>query len=131
MNLSEKKYIVPLLLFSFLFVLFSSCLKPDGKDAYLSGFKKFIERVEKHHANYNKKDWEWADRKFEQYNNIWYFECKDELSTGEELEVIIMKLKYQNMKNPTIISDVLKNLEKEDDQEIKGKINEYIENDFD
>ena len=131
MNLSAKKYTSQFFVFSFFFVFFCSCLKPAGKEAYLSGFKKFIERVERHHANYNKNDWEWADRKFEQYSNTWYFKFKDELSSRDELEVVIMKLKYQNMKNPNIISDVLKNLGQEDNQEIKEKINDYIENDFD
>lgn len=131
MNLSAKKYTSLFLVFSFFFVFFCSCLKPAGKDAYLSGFRKFIERVEQYHHNYNQNDWEWADRKFKQYSNTWYFEFKDELSGREELEVIVLKLKYEKLKNPGVISDVLKNLKQENDQEIKEKINDYIENDLD
>ncbi len=112
-------------------VVFNSCRQPETKDDYLANFKSFVERVERHHEDYSKKDWMWADKRFELYNNDWYDKFEDELTTEEKLEVITLKLEYSNLKDPNAISNLLKNLRNEDVEGIKKKVDDYVENDLD
>ena len=118
------------LLAGLVFGLFS-CQKPSSKEDYLQNFKSFVKRVERHHEDYSKKDWRWADERYELYSNVWYNEFENDFTTNEKIEVITLKLEYQNLKEPSVISNLLKSLKEENVDEIKQKIDDYIDNDFD
>ncbi|MCG6191206.1 DUF6565 domain-containing protein [Maribellus maritimus] len=120
-----------LIFVSLILVVSNGCQKPADKEAYLQNFRDFVERVKKYHDDYRKADWEWADKRFAQYSDKWYNDFKEELTTNEKIEVLTLKLEYQNLKEPSVISDLLKGLKREDIDEIKDKIDEYIEKDFD
>ncbi len=124
----KKTVFFLLVVCSFLFL--NSCQKPETKDEYLNKFKNFIERVDKYHEDYTKNDWEWADERFKLYSVDWYDEFKDDLTTEEKIEVIALKLEYRSMKEPSAISDLLNNL-KDEENEIKQKLDEYLKKDFD
>jgi hypothetical protein len=111
-------------------VIMFSCVVPASKESYLKKFEKFVERVEKNHENFNKKDWKWADVTFGKFTNEWYREYKNKLTPEEELKVIALKLKYQSYKQPDVIQEILRDL-KVNSSEIKEKINQYIDKDLD
>ena len=124
-----RKTVFILLVFCSLLFL-NSCQKPENKDEYLNKFKSFIERVDKYHEDYTKNDWKWADERFKLYSVDWYDEFKDNLTAKEKIEVIALKLEYKSMEEPSVISDLLNDLKDEED-EIKQKLDEYLEKDFD
>lgn len=127
--LSYRKTVFCLLVFGSVMFL-NSCQKPDTKDEYINRFKNFIERVDKYHEDYTKNDWKWADERFKLYSVDLYDEFKDDLTTEEKIEVFALKLEYRNIEEPDVISDLLNDLKDEED-EIKQKLDEYLEKDFD
>ncbi|QGY43697.1 hypothetical protein GM418_08520 [Maribellus comscasis] len=131
MNSSFRKNGLRFVFVSLILVVSNSCQKPADKEAYLQNFRDFVERVKKYHDDYTKGDWEWADKRFTQYSDKWYDDFKEELTSNEKIEVLTLKLEYQNLKEPSVISDLLKSLKREDVDEIKDKIDEYIEKDLD
>jgi hypothetical protein len=113
-------------------VFLVSCSTPGSKDAYFDKFEKFIQRVEEDHADYNKKDWEWADSRFEKFNTEWYEKYKDDFTTEEQIEVKTLVVKYYSMKSKKGLGRFLKDLFKDVDLDgIDEDIQEYIDNNLD
>lgn len=119
------------LMIIFISVLMFSCLVPMSKESYLQNFEKFVERVKKNHQNYNAKDWKYADSVYDKYCNNWYRKYEDDFTVQEKLEVVKLKLLYQNYKEPDVIKDLLRNFNDDDAAQIKKKFDRYIEEDFD
>lgn len=126
----RNRIVAKLMLVIAIIFMVSSCLVPTSKDSYLQDFEKFVDRVKKHHKDYNKKDWKWADSMFEKYSKDWYQKFKNDLTTEEKLEVVKLKLLYRNYKEPDVVHELYKNFIDDDATELKEKFDEYIEEDF-
>lgn len=108
-----------------------SCLAPTTKESYLEKFGKFIERVEQNHKNYNKKDWNCADSQFEKYNNNWYLKFKGEYTLNDQIIIKSLVLKYNSYKSNEDFKQILKDLFEDDVDEMKGKLENYIDKNLD
>lgn len=109
-----------------------SCILPSSKEAYLERFEKFVERVEKNHYDYKKKDWEWADKQFEKYNTEWYDKYKEELSTEELIKEKALVVRYYSLKSKKGLGKFLNDLIKDIDVDGIGEnIQKYIDNKLD
>ena len=106
-----------------------SCMVPTSKESYLEKFENFVNRVEKEHENYNKKDWIWADKQFEKFSDDWYNEYREEMTWEEKLRVKMIILKYKTIKGEEDLDSGIKKFMKEDAKELREEIEEYLEND--
>ena len=122
-----SKYIVVLSLAVFML----GCLAPNSKESYLNKFERFIDKVEQNHKKYNNKDWEWSDSQFEKYNSDWYLRFKDEYTLSDQIKIKSFIIRYHSYKNKEDIALVLKQLFKDDVDDVRAKVEEYIENDMD
>lgn len=107
-----------------------SCLNPSSKESYLEKFESFVDRVEQNHKKYNNKDWEWSDSQFEKYNSDWYLKFSDDFTLSDQIKIKSLIIRYHSYKNKEDISEVLKQLFKEDIDDVHKKVEEYIENDM-
>jgi len=105
-----------------------SCLMPNSKEAYLEKFERFVDRVEQNHKNYNAKDWEWANSQFDKYNHDWYLKFTDEFTIEDQLKIKSLIIRYHSYKNKQGIIEMLRDLFKDDVDEMGEKIEEYIDN---
>ncbi|WP_372647357.1 DUF6565 domain-containing protein [Draconibacterium sp.] len=108
-----------------------ACTTPSSKEDYLDQFERFVERVDNNHNKYGKKDWEWADEKFEKYNSEWYLEYRDDFTVEDQIKIKGLIIKYHALKNKESIGDMLRDLFKDDVNKIGDKIEKYIDEDFD
>lgn len=118
------------------FILFclvglTACTSPSSKEDYLSKFESFVERTEENHKKYKQKDWEWADAKFERYNTEWYLKFRDDFTLEDQIKIKGLILKYHAIKNKESVGDMLRDLFKNDVNEVRDKIEKYINEDFD
>lgn len=130
-NIKMKTGRYKILISFFVFGLLVSCLPPKNKEEYLARFESFIERVEENHKKYNKKDWEWADSRFEKFNTQWYLKFKNVYSFEDQIRVKTLIVKYNALKNDESFGKVIKDLFKDDVDEVKKKVENYVEKDFD
>lgn len=124
-QLTKYIFIVSLVVFAV------SCLAPMSKESYLEGFERFVDRVEKNHEKYNKKDWEWANSQFQKYNGDWYEEYCDEFTLSDQLKIKSFIIRYYSYQDEEDIAEILEQFFKEDLDEVREKIQEYIANDLD
>lgn len=117
--------LIPILIFM------TSCLPPSSKEAYLGQFERFVSRVEQNHHNYNKKDWEWAESRFEKYNGEYYLKFRDEFSLEDQIKIKGLILEYYSYRDNKEVGELLRELFREDVDEMREKVEEYIENDMD
>jgi len=122
-----SKYILVLSLVAYLV----SCAEPGSKEEYLEKFVKFVNRVEENHKDYNKKDWEWADSKFSKFKKEWYQNFKEEYTIEEQIKIKGLIIEYNSYKNNEDFGTILKELFQDDVDDIKGKVEEYIDKDMD
>lgn len=122
-----SKYILA----SCLAILMVSCLTPKSKETYLEKFERFVERVEQNHKKYNAKDWEWANSQFDKYNHDWYLKFTDEFTLEDQLKIKSLIIRYHSYKNKQGIGEMLRDLFKDDVNEMGDKIEEYIDSDMD
>lgn len=108
-----------------------ACLPPDNKEEYILRFERFIGRVEENHKKYNKKDWEWADSQFEKFNDSWYTKFKGNYTLEDQIRIKTLTLKYNALKNNEDFGEVLKELFKNDLDEVKKKVGDYVDKDLD
>ena len=108
-----------------------ACSTPTSKEDYLNRFERFVDRVENNHEKYGKKDWEWADAKFEKYNSKWYLEYSEDFTLEDQLKIKGLIIKYHALKNKESVGDMLRNLFKDDVNRIGEKVEKYIDEDFD
>lgn len=109
----------------------AACTTPLSKEEYLSQFERFIERTEENHKKYKQKDWEWADAKFEKYNSEWYLKFRDDFTFEDQIKIKGLILKYHALKNKEGLGDMLRDLFKNDVDEVSDKIEKYMDEDFD
>ena len=129
-SLKLKKASKYILVFS-LMVFVVSCLAPTSKESYLQRFEEFVDRVEQNHKKYNHKDWDWADGQFRKYNHDWYLDYRDEFTLEDQIKIKSLIIKYHSLKNKQDLGEMLKELFKEDVDEISKKVEDYIEKDLD
>lgn len=122
-----SKYI---LVFS-LTVFMVSCLAPTSKESYLEKFESFVDRVEENHKKYNDKDWEWTDSQFEKYNGDWYLKYRDEFTLSDQIKIKSLIIRYHAYKSKDDVNEVLKQLFKEDVDDVRKKVEDYIDKDMD
>lgn len=113
-----------------LILLLSACTPTSG-EAYLHNFEQFVERVEKYHNDYNKKDWEWADKRFRKFSDEWFKIYEKELSDSEKIKVFELKLKYTSFKNTNNLKKIYRELVEKDVNKAKEKLDGYIEKNLD
>ncbi|MEN8115623.1 MAG: DUF6565 domain-containing protein [Bacteroidota bacterium] len=111
-------------------VFMVSCGEPASKESYLERFDKFVNRVENNHENYTQKDWEWADTQFEKYNSEWYLKFRDEFTLKDQIKIKGLIIEYHSYKNNEDVDEMLKELFKDDVENIREKVEEYIDNDM-
>lgn len=122
-----SKYILVLSLAVFMV----SCLAPNSKEAYIEKFENFVDRVEQNHKKYKDKDWEWNDSQFAKYNGKWYDKFRSEYTLSDQIKIKSCIVRYHTYKNKEDFNEVLKQLFKEDVDDLRVKVEEYIENDMD
>ena len=130
-KVERMKKVSKYILVSCLVILVVSCLKPNSKEAYLEKFERFINRVETNHKKYTKKDWEWTDSQFKKYNGGWYLKFSDEFTLSDQIKIKSLIIRYYSYRNKDDVSEVLTQLFKEDVDELRNTLKEYIENDMD
>jgi hypothetical protein len=118
------------LVFSLL-VLITSCLEPYSKEKYIERFEQFVKRVEKNHKQYNAKDWEYADARFEKYNTQWYLKFSDEFTVSDQVRIKSCIIRYHTFRNKESLSEILRQLFKEDIDQAHEKLKDYLEKDMD
>ncbi len=122
-----SKYILLLSLVA----LMVSCLAPASKESYLQRFESFVDRIETNHKKYNEKDWKWADSQFARYNGDWYLKFGDEFTLSDQIKIKSLIIRYHSYKNKEDLNDLLKQLFKDDVDDVREKVKEYIEKDMD
>ncbi|MDX8341499.1 DUF6565 domain-containing protein [Draconibacterium sp. IB214405] len=113
------------------FVALISCATPTTKEDYLERFERFVERVETNHHKYTRKDWEWANERFERYNSEWYLDYRDDFTVEDQIKIKGLIIKYHALKNKESVGDLLRDLFKDDVNKIGNKFQEYIDEDLD
>lgn len=108
----------------------TSCFAPSSKETYLIQYEKFVANVGKNHKNYNKNDWEYADKRFEKFSTEWYNQYKNELAPSDETKVASLAAQYQSYKGVNKLREFYDEVLKKDVTEIKEKIRYYIDNDM-
>jgi hypothetical protein len=109
----------------------TSCFTPSSKETYLGQYERFIDNVGKNCKNYNKKDWNYADQRYEKFSSEWYNLYRDEFTTADEIKVVSLAAKYQSYKGGDLLYDFYDKVLKKDVRDLKKKIEYYIDNDMD
>lgn len=119
-----------ILLIGILFLM-NSCFAPANKEVYLEKFEIFIETVEKGHDQYTQEDWEWADKRFEKFSGEWYRKFKGEYTLEDQIRIKGLTFAYKMLRGDENSDSLLNDLLKEDLDDFKKKIDDYLENDAD
>lgn len=130
-ELKQMRKISKYIVFTSLVVFMTSCLSPNSKESYIEKFEHFVNRVEQNHKKYNNKDWQWADSQFQKYNGEWYLKFSDEFTVPDQIKIKSLIIRYHSYKNKEDISEILKQLFKDDVDDVREKVEKYIENDMD
>jgi hypothetical protein len=108
------------------------------KESYLKKFQLFINEVRDNKSNYSEKDWQEADKKYNDYANILYEKFKKELFMEDELVITKCKASYNlyrySEKSKDVFSDIFgaaMQVTKNAKDTLKEKVEYYIENDMD
>ncbi|HOY50727.1 MAG TPA: hypothetical protein P5086_00495 [Prolixibacteraceae bacterium] len=108
-------------------LLVSSCLQPSTKEAYLEGFERFVQEVEKNSTKFTEKDWQWANKRFTRYAADYYDRFREELTLEEKVEVTLLKGRYLATREGSRLGRTIdKNLSKELEQAGKD-VREYLD----
>lgn len=109
----------------------TSCFHPATKDDYLEKFTRFVDNVREDHSNYNKSDWDYADSRFNKFSTEWYEKFESGLTLKEEIKVKSLIVQYNSYKGTDQIKKFYNDEVKENVDELKEKIEYYIDNDMD
>ncbi|NQU86391.1 MAG: hypothetical protein HQ541_11575 [Mariniphaga sp.] len=112
-------------------ISFTSCFVPTSKEAYLDQFSRFVDNVREDHRSYNKSDWKYADERFKKFRTEWHDLFKDDLTLKEELKVAALIVQYNSYKGVNKLEKLYNDEVKDDVDELKEKIQYYIDNDMD
>lgn len=94
-----------------------------NKNSYIKEFSSFIAEVKKEYKDYNDKQWEKADKKFDFYSKQKFKQYKDDFTEGD-LEIINkLRGKYTAFKLKKESKELLKNI-KDGFNQVKGAVEE-------
>lgn len=111
-----------------LIMLTTSC-GPQSKESYLNKYDKFIEEVGNEYKEYDSKDWEESNQKFEKYSKEYYSKFKEDLTWKEQIVVAKHQVKYGYYSSSTQISEVIKELfDSKELNKLREQIKYYSEN---
>ena len=117
------------LIFIVLFFVLSSC-SPMNKDSYMQEYKEFIAEVKQSSATYTQEDWEKATIRFEKFTGTWYDDFSDELSIRDNLLISKYSVEFGIVKLKNESIDFINLFNKEDYEEVKAKMQYYVDNDM-
>lgn len=120
------KIITPILLLFFLF----SCAAPDTKEAYLEKFEQFVDNVETDYKTYDEADWKKADEKFEKFTGDWYSKFENDFTLSDEIVIKGLEARFYIFKAADETTDYFEEHLKDDYEELRDKVEYYIENDM-
>lgn len=107
-----------------------SCTTPLTKDAYFDKYESFIGQIKEDCKSYDKSAWQEADKKFDTFNNEWYEKFEDELTVSDKATILKYQAKYKYFRFEADFSHSWDKLLEEDIEDIKEKIEYYVENDM-
>jgi len=97
----------------------------------MEDFKSFVEEVEQAEDRYTAEDWVKATEKFDKFSGEWYKEFSDEFTLKENLLIGKYSLEFNILKVKQESKDFIELFNKEDYNEVKEKLQYYIDNDMD
>ena len=92
---------------AFALLLMTSC---GTKESYISDFSEFVQDIENEAGEYSEKDWEKADKKFDQFTGSIYKKYAEELTSDEKIEIAKCQTRYAAQKAKAGIKDFGKSL---------------------
>lgn len=116
-----------LLSFAMIFLIISCT--PATKDDYMAEYAEFIESVEEKKNQDEVTDWETFDKKYDYYSEELYEKFKDDLTLKDVIKVNAYKLRFEAQRHKSSFFDSL--FSKEDINEVRSKLEDYIKNDMD
>ena len=84
----------------------------QSKDSYVKDFNNFVNQVELKASEYTDKDWEKADKKFENLSSKLYEKYEEELSADEKAEIIKLQATYAGLKMKSGMKEAAKKMNK-------------------
>jgi hypothetical protein len=124
--MKTARIIAPFLLLSFLF----SCSAPDTKEAYIENFEQFVDNVEVNYKTYDEGDWKEANEKFEKFTGEWYSKFENDFTLSDEIVIKGLEARFYIFKAADETTDYFEEHLKDDYEELRDKVEYYIENDM-
>lgn len=117
-----------------LLLLLVACA-PATKDAYLSDYKAFIERVGEERDGYSDAKWEAVKVEYNRYSDEWYKKFESELSVKERVLLAGYEAKFAYYlaakKTGDAFDDMMESLRSSDMNGLRSQIEEYVKEDMD
>ena len=117
-----------------LLLLLVACA-PATKDAYLSDYKAFIERVGEERDGYSDAKWEAVKVEYNRYSDEWYKKFENELTVKERMQVAGYEAKFAYYtaakKTSEAFDDMMESLRSSDMNGLRSQIEEYVKEDMD
>ena len=117
-----------------LLLLLVACA-PATKDAYLSDYKAFIERVSEERDGYSDAKWEAVKVEYNRYSDEWYKKFESELSVKERMLLAGYEAKFAYYlaakETGDAFDDMMESLRSSDMNELRSQIEEYVKEDMD
>lgn len=104
---NRMKKIGKIIITAFAVLTLFSC---ENKESYIQDFSQFIQDVEDHADTYTDKDWEKADKKFENFTGSIYKKYAEELTSDEKMEIAKCQTTYTALKAKAGIKNTWDNL---------------------
>lgn len=108
---------------------------PATKDAYLSDYKAFIERVSEERDGYSDAKWEAVKVEYNRYTDEWYKRFENELTVKERMQVAGYEAKFAYYtaakKTSEAFDDMMESLRSSDMNGLRSQIEEYVKEDMD
>ena len=115
--------------FCLVFFIFS-CSAPDTKEAYMEKFEQFVDNVEANYKTYDEGDWKEANEKFEKFTGEWYDKFESNFSLSDEFVIKGLEARFYIFKAADETTDYFEEHLKDDYEELRDKVEYYIENDM-
>ena len=116
-------------LFSVALAILLLACSPATKDDYMQEYAEFVESVEEKNKQEEIVEWESLDKEYDYYSDELYTKFKDELTLKDVIKVNAYKLRFETQRHKSSIIESL--FGKEDIDEVKKKLEDYIKNEMD
>ena len=107
---------------------------PATKEAYLSDYKSFMERVADERKDYGDVKWKAVMTEYKHYSQDWYNKFEDELTVKERMLLAGYEAKFAYYiaahKTSDAFDDMIKSLRSSDKKSLRSTIEDYIEKDM-